>query len=42
MHKEGNFPIEKIVTKYPVVDFQRALRDLKDGNVGFDLAIKTR
>lgn len=31
MHKEGKFPIDKLVTVYPLAKLQDALKDMHDG-----------
>ena len=30
-HGRGQYPLEKIITTYPVKDFETALKDTKDG-----------
>ena len=31
MHKEGKFPVEKLVTIYPASEFEKALKEMHEG-----------
>jgi aryl-alcohol dehydrogenase len=34
LHKAGKFPINRLVTVYPVTELDRAIQDIDKGNVG--------
>jgi Zn-dependent alcohol dehydrogenase len=38
LHRSGNFPLEKLITFYDIVDFEKAISDVKNGKVGRLLA----